>query len=221
MWSVPIPSYLLAIAVGFVESREISRRCRVWSEPSVVEAAAFEFADTEKFLETAESLTCKYLWGRYDVSVSCFCYMEFVMSLFCYRFCVCLHHFHMVVWRIHVWHLWPQRCWQKIVHSLMLLLMRFLTHGLETWWRIELGSIFGEFWNCIFVWIDKLNVFKVEWRVYSLFGTENIWLDFFSLIAIIEHLLKSCSTFSTPLWRKNVSLYGDFGLEAFAGCYWI
>jgi hypothetical protein len=39
----------------------------VWAEPSVVEAAAFEFSETEHFLAAAESLTCPYPWTRYDV----------------------------------------------------------------------------------------------------------------------------------------------------------
>jgi leukotriene-A4 hydrolase len=65
--SVPTSTYLIAIAVGELESREISNRCRVWSEPSMVDKVAYEFAETEKFLAAAESLTCPYQWGRYDV----------------------------------------------------------------------------------------------------------------------------------------------------------
>ncbi|EKX48439.1 hypothetical protein GUITHDRAFT_105587 [Guillardia theta CCMP2712] len=65
--SVPTCSYLIAIAVGDLESREISSRCRVWSEPSMVDKVANEFAETEKFLTTAESITCEYQWGRYDL----------------------------------------------------------------------------------------------------------------------------------------------------------
>jgi leukotriene-A4 hydrolase len=38
--AVPMPSYLLALAVGQLESREIGPRSAVWAEPSVVEAAA-------------------------------------------------------------------------------------------------------------------------------------------------------------------------------------
>jgi leukotriene-A4 hydrolase len=39
----------------------------VWAEPEVVEAAAFEFSETEDFLAAAESITCPYVWTRYDV----------------------------------------------------------------------------------------------------------------------------------------------------------
>ncbi|CAM9800066.1 unnamed protein product, partial [Laminaria digitata] len=67
--SVPMPSYLIAIAVGDLDSREISPRCvcRIWSEPGVVESAAFDFSQTEEFLQTAEGLVGPYEWGRYDV----------------------------------------------------------------------------------------------------------------------------------------------------------
>lgn len=66
---VPIPSYLIALVVGQLESREVGPRTKVWSEPSVVEAAAFEFANTEEFLRVAEDLLIPYQWGRYDLLV--------------------------------------------------------------------------------------------------------------------------------------------------------
>lgn len=68
-WSQPVPvcSYLVALAAGELESREISPRVKIWAEPTVVEAAAFEFSQTEVFLTAAESLTLPYVWGRYDV----------------------------------------------------------------------------------------------------------------------------------------------------------
>jgi leukotriene-A4 hydrolase len=52
---VPIPPYLIALAVGELESRELSSRSRVWSEPSMVEAGAFEFAETAKFLDAGKA----------------------------------------------------------------------------------------------------------------------------------------------------------------------
>lgn len=65
----PIPSYLLALAVGDLAFRPISNRCGVYAEPSMVEKAAYEFADMEKMVETAESLYGPYRWERYDVIV--------------------------------------------------------------------------------------------------------------------------------------------------------
>uniref|UniRef100_A0AAY4EXJ2 Leukotriene A(4) hydrolase n=1 Tax=Denticeps clupeoides TaxID=299321 RepID=A0AAY4EXJ2_9TELE len=66
---VPMPSYLIAIVVGALESREIGPRSRVWSEKEYVDQAAFEFSETESMLKTAESLAGPYVWGQYDVLV--------------------------------------------------------------------------------------------------------------------------------------------------------
>jgi aminopeptidase N len=64
-----IPSYLLAIAVGDVVFRPISSRSGVWAEPSVADAAAREFVDTEKMIQVAEKLYGPYQWGRYDMLI--------------------------------------------------------------------------------------------------------------------------------------------------------
>jgi aminopeptidase N len=65
----PIPSYLIALAIGDLTFKSMSDRTGVWAEPSVVEAAAHEFADTEKMIQTTESLYGRYRWGRYDLLV--------------------------------------------------------------------------------------------------------------------------------------------------------
>jgi len=65
--AVPIPSYLVALCVGNLAKADISDRCAVWAEPEKVEAAAFEFGETEKFLAAAEELCGPYVWGRYDL----------------------------------------------------------------------------------------------------------------------------------------------------------
>jgi aminopeptidase N len=65
----PIPPYLIALAVGELAFREVGPRSGVYAEPSVVEAAAYEFADLEKMIEAAESLYGPYRWGRYDILV--------------------------------------------------------------------------------------------------------------------------------------------------------
>lgn len=69
-WKQPMPisSYLLAMAVGELEKREISPRCSIWAEPTMVDAAAYEFAQTEDFLVCAETIAgTSYPWGRYDL----------------------------------------------------------------------------------------------------------------------------------------------------------
>ncbi len=64
-----IPPYLIALAIGDLEFREVGPRTGVWAEPAVVEAAAYEFADMEKMVDAAEKLYGPYRWGRYDVLV--------------------------------------------------------------------------------------------------------------------------------------------------------
>ncbi len=65
----PVPSYLIALAVGDLEFRATGVRTGVWAEPSMLEAAAREFADAEAMLVTTEAMYGPYRWGRYDVLV--------------------------------------------------------------------------------------------------------------------------------------------------------
>ena len=65
----PIPSYLLALAVGDITFRPISERSGVYAEPAIVEKALWEFADLEKMIAGAEELYGPYQWERYDVLV--------------------------------------------------------------------------------------------------------------------------------------------------------
>ncbi|KAA1419171.1 M1 family metallopeptidase [Nocardioides humilatus] len=66
---IPVPAYLVALAVGDLEFRSLGERAGVYAEPSVVDRAAWEFADTEKMIEAAERLYGPYRWGRYDLLV--------------------------------------------------------------------------------------------------------------------------------------------------------
>ncbi len=65
----PIPCYLIALAAGELQFRSMGPRTGIWAEPTVVEAAAWEFADTEKMIEVIEELYGPYRWGRYDILV--------------------------------------------------------------------------------------------------------------------------------------------------------
>jgi leukotriene-A4 hydrolase len=65
----PIPSYLFAITAANLDFRELGPRTGVYAEPEVIEAAAWEFAETEKTMVEAEKLLGPYLWGRYDMLV--------------------------------------------------------------------------------------------------------------------------------------------------------
>ncbi len=65
----PIPSYLLALAVGDLYFKPVGPKTGVYAEASVVDTAAYEFADMQKMLEAAEALYGEYQWGRYDLIV--------------------------------------------------------------------------------------------------------------------------------------------------------
>ncbi|XP_023947707.2 leukotriene A-4 hydrolase [Bicyclus anynana] len=66
---VPIPSYLLAIAVGVLQSKKLGYRSTVWAEKENIESAASEFEDTERYLQAAEQLCGPYQWKQYDLLV--------------------------------------------------------------------------------------------------------------------------------------------------------
>ena len=63
----PIPSYLLALAVGDLKFQPLGPRSGVYSEPSVLKRAVYEMGDTEKMISAAEELYGPYRWDRYDI----------------------------------------------------------------------------------------------------------------------------------------------------------
>jgi len=64
-----IPSYLLALAVGNLVSRDLGPRTRVYAEPEVLDAASWEFEGAEDMLNAAEELFGPYHWDRFDFLV--------------------------------------------------------------------------------------------------------------------------------------------------------
>jgi aminopeptidase N len=65
----PIPSYLMAIAVGDVEFKSIDNKTGVYAEHSQIDKAKWEFAKLGNMVNAAEKLFGPYRWGRYDVIV--------------------------------------------------------------------------------------------------------------------------------------------------------
>ncbi len=63
----PIPSYLLALAVGDLQFQKLGPRSGVYAEPSVLKKAVWELNDTERMISAAEKLYGAYRWDRYDV----------------------------------------------------------------------------------------------------------------------------------------------------------
>ena len=66
---IPIPSYLIAIAAGAIEERVISDRTKVYGEKELVDLAAYEFEDTENFIQLAEAYVTPYEWGEYNLLI--------------------------------------------------------------------------------------------------------------------------------------------------------
>lgn len=65
----PIPSYLIALAVGNLKYKKLGKNCGVYSEPELINACAYEFVDLPKLIKAAEKIYGKYQWEQYDLIV--------------------------------------------------------------------------------------------------------------------------------------------------------
>ena len=65
----PIPSYLIAIAVGDIKFKAINDTIGVYAEDYILDAAAEEFSETPSMEDANEALYGPYRWGRYDLIV--------------------------------------------------------------------------------------------------------------------------------------------------------
>jgi leukotriene-A4 hydrolase len=65
----PIPSYLIALAIGDLEFQSMGERTGVYAEASILQAAAQEFSDTENMLIETEKRFGPYSWDRYDLLI--------------------------------------------------------------------------------------------------------------------------------------------------------
>ncbi len=64
-----IPPYLFAFAVGNIVSRDLGPRSRCYTEPEMLEKSAWEFAEVDRMLLSAEEIFGPYLWDRFDFLV--------------------------------------------------------------------------------------------------------------------------------------------------------
>ena len=64
-----MPSYLIAIAVGDLEYRQIGPRTGVITEPVQMDAVAAELEDLETMLNAAENYLTPYIWGTYNILI--------------------------------------------------------------------------------------------------------------------------------------------------------
>ncbi|KAK0361095.1 hypothetical protein LTR94_024686 [Friedmanniomyces endolithicus] len=65
----PIPPYLMAVGIGDIAFAPFDERTGVWTEPSRLQAAAWELEPTAAMVDAAEKLYGPYRWGRYDLLV--------------------------------------------------------------------------------------------------------------------------------------------------------
>lgn len=66
---LPIPAYLMALAVGSLEYAPLGPRTGIYAQAPVLHSALREFADIEKLVEIVEHLYGPYKWGRYELLI--------------------------------------------------------------------------------------------------------------------------------------------------------
>ena len=68
--SIPMPSYLFALASGDLACASIGPRSTVWTGPEELAGSKWEFEDsTEPFIQAAEKIVYPYAWTTYNVLV--------------------------------------------------------------------------------------------------------------------------------------------------------
>ncbi len=65
----PIPSYLIALAVGDIAYHPLSANTGVYAEKELLDACVYEFEELPKMMSAASSLYGSYQWKQYDLLV--------------------------------------------------------------------------------------------------------------------------------------------------------
>ena len=66
---LPVPAYLIALAVADLEFREIDARSGVYAAPEILDGAARELAVVPAMMSAAETIAGPYRWERYDLAI--------------------------------------------------------------------------------------------------------------------------------------------------------
>lgn len=64
-----MPSYLIAIAVGDLVYRPLGDRVGVITEPSQIDAVAWELDTLQTLLDETEKYLTPYIWGNYSILI--------------------------------------------------------------------------------------------------------------------------------------------------------
>jgi leukotriene-A4 hydrolase len=66
---IPIPNYLMAIAVGHLEKTKVGRNTYVITEPEDMAKCVAGLEDMQLYLDTVEAYLTPYIWGDYAILV--------------------------------------------------------------------------------------------------------------------------------------------------------
>jgi len=66
---IMMPSYLIAIAVGDLEYRNLGNRVGVITEPSEMDRVAAELDTLQTLLDKTEEYLTPYIWGNYSILI--------------------------------------------------------------------------------------------------------------------------------------------------------
>jgi len=64
-----IPPYLIALSVGDLKFKAMSRQTGIYAESYILDRAVAEFDDTQAMIDESEKLFGPYQWGRYDLLI--------------------------------------------------------------------------------------------------------------------------------------------------------
>jgi len=64
-----IPPYLIALSVGELKFKAMSKQTGIYAESYILDRAVAEFDDTQAMIDESENLFGPYRWGRYDLLI--------------------------------------------------------------------------------------------------------------------------------------------------------
>lgn len=67
--SIPMASYLIAVAIGDIQLRQIDHRAGVITEGCRMDAVSWELGDLGMFLDYGEEYMTPYIWGIYNIII--------------------------------------------------------------------------------------------------------------------------------------------------------
>lgn len=67
--AIPIPTYLIAIAVGNLEEKKMGSRTVIITEPEFMNESATALSSLEDLVDRAENYLTPYIWGQYKILI--------------------------------------------------------------------------------------------------------------------------------------------------------